>query len=201
MREGAIDVVDLASKLPIPLRAGDLEQLHYAINLFRITSPVEDALSFHFDALRGASQRVEKSLGVLKEDLPKLIRHHREFDSERAAETAELLETVISVVEGYCNERWTTWGGKTPSRRHEPWHADAIYLHCLLDGGARQTGEALKFSYATAPAVSFIDEALKRAKVKHGSREAIARFLARYETETERQLKSMLEKRSAISAT
>ena len=85
MREGAIDVVDLASGLPIPLSADDLEHLHYAINLMRITSPVEVALSFHFDALRGASQRVEKSLATSREDLPKLIKHHREFDGERAA--------------------------------------------------------------------------------------------------------------------
>jgi hypothetical protein len=201
MREHAIDVVDLAKKLPLMLTERDLSELWFAVNLMRVTVPVEEALSFHFDALRGASKRVEKSLYTLREDLPKLIKHHREFDGERATESAEVFASVLAAAEGYFNERWIAWGGKAPSRRHETWHSDAIYLHCVLDGAAVRVRSPLSFTHAKAPAVVFIDEALSRAKVEHDSPEAIAQCLARYRAKTERQLKSMLEKRSAISAT
>jgi hypothetical protein len=201
MREGAVDVTDLADKLPIALSSEELKDLHFAVNLMRVTTNPEDAPSFQFDALQGVSQRVEKSLDVLRQDLPKLIEHHRDFDGARATESAEVFAKILSAANEYLAERWVAWGGRTPLRRHAWWHDDAIYLHCVLDTAARRQGKPLFFSYPDAPAVAFIDEALSLAKVQHGSREAIARRLARYEADTEQQLKTMRRKRPVISAT
>ncbi len=199
MSQDAVEVVDLASQLPIPLTADDLDELRFAVNLMRVTVPAAHAPSFHFGALQGASQQVEKSLATLRKDLPKLIKHHRDFDSERAAESAEVLAKVLAAADAYFNERWIAWGGRTPSRRHEWWHDDAIYLHFILDNAARQQRRDLSFSYGTAPAVAFIDAALNRAKVQHDTPEAIARMLARYEERMKDKLKTMLKNCSAIS--
>ncbi len=133
--------------------------------------------------------------------MPKLIKHHREFDGDRAAESAEVFARILAAADEYFNERWVAWGGKAPSRRHKWWHDDAFYLHWILDSAAVQARSPLSFTHVTAPAVVFIDEALSRAKVEHEGPDAIAQCLARYRAKTERQLKSMLEKRSAISAT
>ena len=201
MREGAVDVTDLADKLPIALSSEELKNLHFAVNLMRVTTNPEDALSFQFDALQGVSQRVEKSLEVLQAGFAEADRASPRVRRREGHRVGPALGEILSAANEYLAEKMGRLGGRTPLRRHEWWHDDAIYLHCVLDTAARRQGKPLAFSYADAPAVAFIDEALSLAKVEHGSREAIARRLARYEADTEQQLKNHAAKRSAISAT
>lgn len=197
MANGVIDVIDLAMNLPVPINDQHLNELRHAVNMMRVTVPIVEAPSFHFNSLRGASQRVEAALATLRADLPKMIDFHREFDGKRATQSAEVFETVLAAAGDYFDQRWMAWGGKTPARRHETWHDDAVYLAFLLRNASR--GE-LATSYPTAPAVGFIDEALTRANVKHGDRGAIARHLARYEADTKRRIELTLEKRPTTSA-
>ncbi len=204
MREGAVitadDVAAMNTKLEISLSAEDLEELRHALNLMRVTVYPTKALSFHFDAYQETSQRVEKNIAALIEDLPKLIKLHRDLDDERAAASAGILEKTLSEVSRYFAERWIAWGGRVPSRRHEWWHDDAVYLWTILNGAAAREGKELPITHAGAPAIAFIVDALGRAKVQHGGAEALAQALARFRQRLARDLEAM-RTRSAISAT
>jgi hypothetical protein len=201
IREDAIDVVDLASKLPISLNAEELHELPYAINLMRVTVDIGQAPSPHFKVFQEVSRRAETNLAALRKDLPKLIRFHREFGSEKAAESVEVLATILSAADEYSNESWNAWGGRTPPRRHKWWHDDVIYLAFVLDRAARRQDAALSFSHPKAEAIVFIDAALTRAKVKHGHPEAIAQALVRYFDRRKKRLEAVMKDRHAIPAT
>ena len=61
-----------------------------------------------------------------------------------------------------------------------PWHEDAAYLAFIIEVAAARSDKRVSFTKPTAPAVAFIDAALERARVKHGSLDAIARAMARF---------------------
>ena len=203
MREGAVvtaaDVAALADKLPVSLSGDELEELSHDLNLMRVTVHVAHAPNFHFDAYQAVSQQVEKSIAALSENLPKLIKFHRDLDDTRAAASAEIFEKTLSEVRGYFEERWTAWGGRAPSRRHVPWHDDAICLWTVLNRAAAREGIALSFTHAGAEAVEFIVDALNRVKVRHRGAEAVAQTLARHQRRLEREWKTAFGKRSAIA--
>jgi hypothetical protein len=203
MSEGAVvtaaDVAALAGKLPVSLGADVLDELSHILNLMRVTVDVAHAPSFHFDGYQAASQRVEKSVAALIEDLPKLIKFHRELDDARAAASAEVFEKILSQARGYFEERLIAWGGRAPSRRHQPWHDDAICLWTVLNRTAARDGKDLSFTHPGAPAVAFIVNALNRVKVRHSGAEAVAQTLARHQRRLEREWKTAFGKRSAIA--
>ncbi len=165
----------------IPFSDSDLDDIHRALNLIRITVHAKDALSF--DPLA----RIGPALTVLLEDLPTLIdlAHNPPLKSQPKLPLAAALQKLLIAAQvvdrlGVRN---------VPGRRGAAaWHGDAMWLAFLLRQSTANVGAPLErviLKSAEGNGVNFIFEALKRAfaaSEKHWSvtTSAIVQAIDRY---------------------
>ena len=170
-------------RLPFPLNGDDLAKMAVALNLMRVTVHAKDAIAPQQEA---AMRRVITHINGLSQELPPLIAAGRKFGSAGATSAFDAFDNLLSAVKlakKWLNVRAANWSRKIDGQRHSaPWHDDAAYLAFMLERAAARSGKRVSFSKPTAPGVAFIDVALKRAHVKHGSYGAIARAMARFKS-------------------
>lgn len=164
------EVQKMASVLPFPAPSAAIRHLADSLNFMRVTVHAKDAVPAH---LQTATDRVEKYVAGLLKELPILIKAGRQLNTPKSNATAEGFEAFLSAVQVF--DHYSPHGA--PGAK--PWHDDATYLAFVVEDIASQAGSRVSFTKPTAPAVIFIDRALKRAGVRHGTPEAIARALAR----------------------
>jgi hypothetical protein len=179
--------------LPIQLRAEEISEIVDILNIMRVTATPEESASERFD-ITAPMQRTEKSIAQLAKDLPKLIEFHEQQESHIAAAAAavftNLLASAVSAKDHF-RAAAANWGGQQPApSRIARWHGDLRYIALLLEAAAERAGRVLSFTKPEALAVKFIHRALRRAKVKGNTPDAIAREMAR---EKRRQKRPIVE--------
>jgi hypothetical protein len=189
MKEGNVitqeEVSEWNKMLPFQLPPKDLADLTDELNLIRVTVPHDEAIA-DLSHLEAAHRRVEKSITQLTQDLPTLIEFLTTRTGQRSATSATVFDDLLASatnVRSYLTFTRGLWGDRLAKARgghNALWHGDAVYLMFLLELAAKRAGQVLSFTKPTTPAVRFIDAALDRAGVEHGSVEAISRELARY---------------------
>jgi hypothetical protein len=136
-------------------------------------------------------KRVIKHIQGLSRDLPTVIDIGHQYGSAGAAPVIEALDNLLSAAKSAAeglSVRAANWGRTIGKQRYSaPWHDDIVCLACILEEAATKQHKRVSFTKATAPAVAFIDSALTRAGVRHGSPDAIARAMARYKSRTKKR--------------
>jgi hypothetical protein len=157
----------------LPYCEDDLEALWQALNIFRVTVPASEALSF--DPLA----RIGPAFAILCEDLPRMIDLARnpQSSSPRLV-AAAALERVLDAVQ-HANRFVQNVPGRRGGSR---WHDDAMWLVFLLRTAAVQRGnpKGVVLTSATGNGVQFIRAALLRACKRTVTGDAIVKAVRRH---------------------
>jgi len=157
------------------------------LNLMRVTVHAEEALSPVLKPYEEDIKSIEKCINVLLQKLPKEIEAHLKvatvnellkFDSKRAVVSAARFNALLQATEAYLRDRWSAFGGRSPSRRHAAWHCDAIHLMGLCNI-AQGKSDLLSGVKEESPIVKFIVWAFDYVGNKPRTHEAIAQALNR----------------------
>jgi hypothetical protein len=184
------EVAKWSKKLPIVLCDDDVRGLVTALNFMLATVHAQHGAVplFH---LESAHRRAERSIAELVKELPRILEFGRKHGSAETLSGVAIFENLLAASESannYLKASRARFGGEStkPQRRSASWHGDAIYLRWLLEEAGKRAGKSMSFTKPDAPAVEFIDTALTRAQVNHGSPASIAREMARYKAEIDR---------------
>jgi signal transduction histidine kinase len=157
----------------------ELEKLASALNIMRVTVHRADA------APPVALGRIKNAIAALSHELPTLIGVDRKTVElmRNSPSIAARLQTNLEVFENLLSAAQHAkelLHLKAAPARCGSWFGDALWIASFLRMLGQRTGKHVSLTKSESPAVAFIDTALKRARVPHKSRDAIAQAMRRY---------------------